>query len=228
MIKIKMIDVILLFLMCAAAIMAEKLIPTEKIALFRNQKLETVMPDSFSNWRLEQNHAVVELPAEMKATIDKIYSETISKTYVNNKNQRVMLVIAYGKNQSDQNSVHRPEVCYPAQGFTVGNSVIETVSIADRNMSIVRLVAKYDIRNEPISYWITVGDYQVATGTKGKIAQLKYGLQGKIPDGMLFRVSTIGINEMDEYKLQNQFIKDLYLALDAQSREWLYGKFTLN
>ena len=30
-----------------------------------------------------------------------------------------MLSIAYGKNQSDALQLHKPEICYPAQGFTL-------------------------------------------------------------------------------------------------------------
>jgi EpsI family protein len=38
---------------------------------------------------------------------------------INPQGYRIMLSIAYGKNQSDALQLHKPEICYPAQGFTL-------------------------------------------------------------------------------------------------------------
>jgi hypothetical protein len=42
-----------------------------------------------------------------------------------------------------------------------------------------------------------------------KYEQIRYGLKGQIPDGMLFRVSSIGGSEAESLKLQDQFLNDL-------------------
>ena len=60
---------------------------------------------------------------------------------------------------------------------------------------VKRLVARQNSRNEPITYWITVGDKAIRSGIEQKMQRLAYGLSGKIPDGMLVRVSTIAADE---------------------------------
>jgi len=56
---------------------------------------------------------------------------------------------------------------------------------------LTRLVAQREERVEPISYWMRIG-YDNANGIWPPSAKLGYGLRG-CPDGVLFRVSTIGV-----------------------------------
>jgi hypothetical protein len=55
------------------------------------------------------------------------------------------------------------------------------------------------------------------------MARMKYGLQGLIPDGALFRISTVGISEEVSYKLQDQFIRDLIGAIAPENRKFFTG-----
>ena len=52
---------------------------------------------------------------------------------------------------------------------------------------------------------------------------MKYGLQGLIPDGALFRVSTVGMTEEASYRLQDQFIRDLIGAIPAPNQRFFVG-----
>ncbi|QLG88220.1 EpsI family protein [Chitinibacter bivalviorum] len=226
--KKSMTQLLLMVMMLGTALLAYKLIPYQKIADNRSIDFQKLIPEQFAEWKVEPNQVVIEVPAEMQATLNKVYSETISRTYVNKKGERIMMVIAYGKDQGDSNSVHRPEVCYPAQGFTVEQKIPATFQINERKMDAIRLVAKNAARIEPITYWITVGDYLIATGVEGKLAQLKYGLRGQIPDGLLFRVSTLGSDKVAEYEVQKKFINDLYRALPDEKRNFVYGKSTFS
>jgi hypothetical protein len=57
---------------------------------------------------------------------------------------------------------------------------------------------------------------------KWKLAQMKYGLTGKVPDGMLFRVSSIG-EEESAYPIQEEFVRTLLKALSTENRKRLIG-----
>lgn len=61
----------------------------------------------------------LEITPELANNLDKLYSQTLTRTYINNDGYRIMLSVAYGENQlsSDVTQVHRPEFCYVAQGF---------------------------------------------------------------------------------------------------------------
>jgi EpsI family protein len=79
------------------------------------------------------------------------------------------------------------------------------------------------MRYEPITYWIVIGRRVVSGRFQRKLEQLKYGLTGKIPDGMLVRVSSIGRDEARNLSRQDSFIRDLYGALDKGALERVMG-----
>jgi len=53
-----------------------------------------------------------------------------------------------------------------------------------------RLFASRGAREEPVTYWFTVGE-AVQGKLQRRLAELSYGLTARISDGMLFRVSSI-------------------------------------
>jgi hypothetical protein len=53
-----------------------------------------------------------------------------------------------------------------------------------------------------------------------------YGLSGRIPDGMLVRVSTIGADEAGAYRVQDRFVKQMLGALKPGDRSRLLGAAT--
>ena len=188
--------------------------------------LATMIPKQFGSWHALDTAPQIVNP-ELESEIDKIYSQTLSRSYINAQGQVIMLSIAYGGNQSDNMQVHRPEVCYPAQGFPVlQQPKVEKLILPYGNIHVRRLVAGAGERIEPITYWLTIGDAVAGTGLRWKLDQLKYGLTGVIPDGLIFRVSTINPDYSKAYVLENTFIRDLLSHVSAASRERLIGRST--
>ena len=185
--------------------------------------LDTMVPREFGGWRLDPRIVPVSVSPEVKAKLDKIYNQTLSRTYVNGSGERIMLSIAYGGDQSDAMRAHRPEVCYTAQGFQVSPLLKGTIAFASGELPVMRLVAQQGARHEPITYWMTVGDRVVVTGVEQKLAQLRYGFAGSIPDGMLVRISSIGRDADAAYRVQTSFAADLMAALTPQARIRLVG-----
>ena len=140
-----------------------------------------------------------------------------------------MLSIAYGKNQnSASTAAHRPEFCYSAQGFVVKGSSVGQIRVQDHDLQVVRLMATAGQRREPITYWVTLGHSASIPGVSRKLAQLKYGLQGWIMDGMLMRISSLTPStdeaELSAAKaLQEQFVNDLAVAMPASDRARFFG-----
>jgi len=106
--------------MFVAAGMALALKPTAKVADAGPKiDLEVLIPKTFGDWKMDETIVPLMANPSRKALIKKIYSQTLSRTYINSSGDRIMLSIAYGGDQSDNMSVHKPEVCYPAQGFQI-------------------------------------------------------------------------------------------------------------
>ena len=162
--------------------------------------------------------------ADVTAFIDKIYSQELNRTYINKKGERVMLAIAYGRDQSKDLQVHRPEICYATSGFNIGEMTKTYVDTTIGQIPVMRLVAQQGRRTEPITYWIRVGDSLTRGWLEQKMASFSYGITGRIPDGLLFRVSTISNDEQDSYRIQQTFLQDMLQSMRSEDRYWLIGK----
>lgn len=187
--------------------------------------LEAMIPKNFVDWRLDTTIVPVKVSPDVQAKLDKIYNQTLSRSYVNAQGERIMLSVAYGGDQSDSMQVHKPEVCYPAQGFQVVSMMLSSIATDFGELPVRRLVARLGTRNEPITYWIIVGDRVTTKGVELKLAQLRYGLTGKVPDGMLVRVSTIERDEARGYEIQDDFVRKLLATLRTEERTRLAGRF---
>jgi EpsI family protein len=188
-------------------------------------KLETVVPRTFGQWREDTSIAPLKVSPDVQAELDRIYSQTLTRTYINAAGQRVMLSIAYGRDQGRAMQVHKPEVCYPAQGFQIVGIFKSVMATLAGEIPIMRLVAVQGPRVEPITYWIAVGDTVVRGALEQNIARIKYGLTGTVPDGILVRVSTISRDEDAAYRVHDQFVSDMLRALRTQDAARLLGKF---
>jgi EpsI family protein len=185
--------------------------------------LEQMIPAQFAGWSVDASVLPLTPDPERQSVLEKIYDQTLSRTYVNGDGERVMLSIAYGGDQSRALQVHLPEVCYVAQGFEMVKVGEGALTTRFGQVPVKRLVARQRGRNEPITYWITVGDKAIKSSFEQKIQRLAYGLAGQIPDGMLVRVSTIQADEGHAYRLQDQFVGQMLDALAVGDRVRLLG-----
>ena len=184
---------------------------------------EQIIPKQFSDWTIIDDIPVIIADPEMQNNIDEIYSQTVTRTYINKNNEAIMLSIAYGVDQSDSMQVHKPEVCYPAQGFNLLKSVDDILNINGVQIPIRKLNTQLRNRNEFVTYWILVGDRVIAGNLGRKLHQLKYGFKGEIPSGLLFRVSSIGSDETKEFLIQENFTKELLENLSDSNKKTLIG-----
>jgi len=59
--------------------------------------------------------------------------------------------------------------------------------------------------------------------TQKRLIDLRYGLTGRIPDGMLFRISSIDPNPAQAYRQQDVFVAQLLAAVSPAERKRLSG-----
>ena len=216
--------ILLLALMFAASIIAMLLRPTQKISEIGEKiNLETMIPKQFGEWSAVENPTNQIVNPEQQQKLESLYTQILSRVYVNKTGSAIMLSIAYGEDQSDSKQLHYPEVCYPAQGFQIASNQLASLSTQFGNIPVRRLHAEMGSRSEPITYWTTVGNRVVRSGKETKIEQLRYGFKGQIPDGLLFRVSSINYDTQFAYAIQQAFIQTLITSLPAENRLRLAG-----
>lgn len=213
-------------LMVSSGALTMALTPTIKIADQREEiNLEVMIPEKFGDWQIDKSILPLQVDAETQANLDKIYNQTLARTYVNSLGEHIMLSVAYGGDQSDNLAVHKPEVCYYVQGFEIMKTLSDELLTQYGKLPIKRLLAVKGNRNEPIIYWVTIGNKAVLPGFDQKLQQLRYGLTGSVPDGMLVRVSSISRDEDRAYRLQTTFIQDLLSTIGTRERVRLIGAF---
>ena len=216
---------LLVGLMAVAAVAGEALQPRDRLSERKTPiVLEKQVPEAFGEWRLDTSIRPVVPDPTLQAMLDTLYSQTLARTYINPKGERVMLSIAYGSDQSNEaTAVHRPEFCYSAQGFRVKLVDKEVINVAGTMSPVARVLAQLGQRNEPITYWVTLDETAALPGFRRKLAQIKYGLQGQIPDGMLVRVSSISASTEQSFALQQRFLEQMHAAVPAEMRKRYFG-----
>lgn len=211
--------------MVLAFLAGEWLKPTTRLAEIKPPiELEKQIPETFGDWRVDKSIRPVLPDPGLQAMLDSLYSQVLARTYINAKGERIMLSIAYGSDQGNEaTAVHRPEFCYSAQGFKVRLLAKETLNVGDTAVPVARVLAQLGPRNEPITYWVTLDETATLPGFGRKLQQIRFGLKGEIPDGMLVRVSSISNSEAAAFSLQQSFIDQMYQALPAEVRGRYFG-----
>lgn len=212
-------------LMLMAGYLGWALTPHERLSDHKVKiDLPVQVPVAFGDWQEDKSVVPVLPDPELQAKLDGLYSATLSRTYINKQGERIMLSIAYGNDQSSEaTAVHRPEFCYSSQGFKIENKGIRQLTIGNHQLEVQNLLAYQGQRIEPITYWITVNDVPTLPGVGRKLKQLQYGLKGQIPDGMLIRISSIGVDAEKNYVLQEAFLNQLAASMTPSIRQRYFG-----
>lgn len=189
----------------------------------RRPHLESMIPASFGDWQIDPSLAPIPPSPDVKEKLDQIYDQLVSRTYVNGAGQRIMLVVAYGGQQADTLKAHRQEVCYAAQGFQINALTSAVLDLGHSRIPVTRMVAVAGARSEPVTYWFTMGSRVVQGRAERLIVQLRYGLSGEIPDGLLVRVSSLSKGAEGEYRNHVAFLAALFAAMRPSDAARLAG-----
>ncbi|MEO7742381.1 MAG: exosortase-associated protein EpsI, B-type [Usitatibacter sp.] len=186
--------------------------------------LERVIPSAFGDWRLDAEVVPVVPAPDVQAKLDRLYRQVVSRTYVNSRGERMMLTVAHGGDQSDALKAHRQEACYAAQGFDIRRIEHGTLSTAGRTLPVTRMLAVKGDRSEPVTYWFTMGERVVLGRGERLRVQLENGFAGRIPDGMLVRVSSLSEDARTAFASQQSFIAAIAGALPAGEAARFVGR----
>ena len=209
---------ILAALMSGATVAGVTLPPNTKLPPIQ---LAKVVPDEFGVWSEAKLAGPVVNP-QVPDLIAKIYDEVLDRTYVNRDGDRIMLSLAWGSDQRGERQLHLPEICYPAQGFKVETLSDGTLATSFGDISVRRFTTS-GTRQEPVTYWRAMAGHVVRNDFDKRMVQLHLFPSGQIPDGLLFRVSSVDRDAAHAFKVQQQFVADLMAALPPDVRQRLSG-----
>jgi EpsI family protein len=207
-------------IMVFVALIATVAKPTHLMASdYPEFNLETAIPKDFSDWSEINMGGNQVVNPEANALVNRIYTQVLTRAYINKSGTVVMLSIAYGENQSEESALHYPEICYPAQGFKIVNNKPSELITPFGNIRTKQIEAISNSRHEFITYWTMLGNNNVRGTKETKLMRLKFAFNNQIPDGLIFRVSTIGVVAQDESLVQEKFVTELINRLSAQDKK---------
>lgn len=191
--------------------------------------LDATVPKAFGQWRAVQTGAAqVDVSQGVETVQEQPYDQTVMRTYVNARGDQIMLALAWGERQRQDVKVHRPEVCYPAQGYVVRSAAMGSpISVAAHAQPVPTTELLAESRGgsyEAVRYWIRIGSQYGGDGIGARWYILNEGFRGRIPDGILVRASQrLASAEAapQSQLLMSTFLADLVAAVPAQTRQML-------
>ena len=185
--------------------------------------LDVLLPSQFGEWALDREAAAFVRAADARGRQVGVYDQVLERTFVHSSGARVMLSVAYLGTHSSDMQLHRPEVCYRAGGFRIGELTDDRLDLAGRSVPVTRLVAQMPGRPEPITYWTVVDGQAISARAQGWLDRLQRLGQRRAAAGLLVRVSSIDADSAAAFRLHARFAAGLAEALAPAQRDFVTG-----
>jgi len=187
-------------------------------SLSKAPDLDSTVPKAFGQWRVVADSSTqVAVARGVETEQEQPYDQTVMRTYANSDGDEVMLALAWGERQRQDIKVHRPEVCYPAQGYAVSRvAVAAPIKLSGRAEPVPTMHMLVSNRGnyEAVRYWIRIGQSYDGDGFAARWYLLKEGLHGRVPDGILVRASQ-RIHSPDDMAHADQVMEEFLAQLTA-------------
>jgi len=175
--------------MVATSAAAYALTPRTREAAIAPGQLEQVIPKRLGPWNFVTASGLVIPPPD--ETDQRSYDQVLTRVYSRPGDALpVMLLIAYGGGQSGLFIVHRPEACYPAQGYALSDpATMDLELMRGRRVLGTAWSAHSALRDEQLLYWTRIGNQFPRSWAAEHLAIASKNLVGRLPDGVLVRMS---------------------------------------
>lgn len=197
--------------------------PVRPAAESSRVSLDHLLPDRFGDWSIDREAAVYVRAADARGRQVGFLDQVLERSFLDASGARVMLSVAYLGAQSSGMQLHRPEVCYRAAGFRIGDLRQASVDLGSGSLPITRLLAEMPGRPESITYWTVVGGETVASQEQGWSDRLRRAWRRIGRDGVLVRISSIDADAERAFRLHERFAADMTATLAPGGRELLLG-----
>lgn len=158
-------------------------------------ELDAGLPRQFAGWQdVPSVHVQAALTAEDRSSaVAATYDQAVMRTYKDGAGHGVMLALAYIEQNRQEAKIHRPELCYAAQGFRVLKIEPHEFNLRSFGKPVLgkRMEVVNGSRLELVSYWIRIGHLYSENAVQTRLHILSEGVQGRIPDGILVRASQV-------------------------------------
>lgn len=187
-----------------------------------NRKLGSLIARQIGPWTVTSPGGVIVATEEVEDTDG--YDQLLTRVYAAPGLPTVMLLIAYGSTQGGSLQLHRPETCYPGQGFKLRAFDDPDLPLAPGRVVQAReFTATRDERNERVLYWTRIANNFPRNTGQEYATIIRSVLTGTVPDGILVRVSTIGPDDRAATPELTRFAHAMIESASPAGRQVLIG-----
>jgi EpsI family protein len=200
------------------------MVPRRHVSLLGGRQMDAIVPRAFGEWTSADTTDLV-APTEPGSLASRIYGTMIGRIYRQaSSGGELMMLIAHGDTQSDDLMIHRPEICYPAFGYTISSSQPVAVALSGGVQVPARaLVTKTSDRSENVLYWTRLGEFFPQNRKEQQLDRLQTALKGEIGDGVLFRLTQDTADSAWSFAFMRAFASELVNAMAPRDRGALIG-----
>ena len=215
-------QVVLGGLLAAFGVGSVALRPHSRVPVLSKQAMDAAIPATVGRYAVASVEGLV-LPPTDELT-SRLYDQVLTRIYQAPGSPPLALLIAYGRAQDTDIRLHRPDECYPAQGFAISDQRHAEVALAGRRVTGTILSAHRSDRDEQVLFWTRIADTSPpeAAGERSVIIRAK--LAGRMPDGVLVRLSAIMAEQGPALRLMQGFVAELSANLNATGQRLLLGQ----
>ena len=190
--------------------------PESANPVIETDDFESWVPSTVGPWQKIEASGVVLPPPD--ALSDRLYDNLVTRVYEARGLPTVMVLLAYNNAQDGVLQVHRPEVCYPAGGFALSQTLPIPLDLDGESVPANIFTAEGPDRTEQVVYFTRLGSSFPRSWLQQRTAVIEANLRGDIPDGILTRASILSGDQRAAQTLLTRFMQDFYLASKAPLR----------
>ena len=183
---------------------------------------EALVPPRFGGWEVVSQSGVVLPPPD--ALSDRLYDNLVTRVYAASDLPPVMLLLAYNNAQDGVLQVHRPEFCYPVGGFELSKTREISFNAGGQAVPANIFTATAPNRVEQVAYFTRLGSAYPRKWSEQRLAVMRANLAGDIPDGMMMRVSALGIDQTEAQALLSDFSRQFIKSANPRLQRLLLGR----
>lgn len=187
------------------------------------EELANAIPENIGNYTSSATSGLI-APATDELS-ERLYDETLMRIYVAPDQVPILALFAYGSVQNLSLELHRPEECYPQQGFTLSNTQLMPLTLEGHEIPATSLTAsRKDGYVEQMIYWSRIGTHFPATKNGQSLVVTRENLAGRMPDGILVRLSMPVKDRELGLRAGQSFQKEMADSLPDLGRKIVFGE----
>jgi EpsI family protein len=198
--------------------------PHRRLNLMGGKKFAQIIPANVPGW-VSRDASDLAPPVEQGGEVDRIYDELVERIYTSKTTgEQIMMLIAHGPLQTNELMLHRPEKCYPANGFSIKQSQPVRLNLgAGAVLPAREVVADSHDGRENILYWTRLGEDLPTSNREQRATWMVQVLHGYVSDGVLARFSVIAADPNRAMATLKAFIPAFLQTVSPKDRRTLIG-----